>query len=165
MSQDARLPSRRKALQFLASAPLLPLGSFATASMLTGCGGGDGAAVTFSSASFSPMSAPALSAASAMATTTVGSSINLQFSDSTTATYKLAYQPFFITGDMVPNGNGGTVLSGGYFDINNKPIMDNSVVGSERQFYSDAPDGTSLLTLAKPTVPGVKGQTVFAVVQ
>ncbi|MBZ4328941.1 hypothetical protein LAM23_22715, partial [Mycobacterium tuberculosis] len=32
-------------------------------------------------------------------------------------------------------------------------------------FYSDCPDGSSLLTLKNANVPGVKGNTVFAVVQ
>jgi acyl-CoA thioesterase FadM len=59
------------------------------------------------------------------------------------------YQPFFITGDMVPNGSGGTILAGGYYDINNKPIVDTSVAGKDRQFFSDSPDGTSLLTVAE----------------
>ena len=37
--------------------------------------------------------------------------------------------------------------------------------GSERQFFSDSPDGTSLLKIDGAKVPGVKGNTVFAVVQ
>jgi secreted PhoX family phosphatase len=56
-------------------------------------------------------------------------------------------------------------VAGGYYDINNKPIMDTSVASKPRQFFSDSPDGTSLLTVANPTVAGVKGNTVFAVVQ
>ena len=43
--------------------------------------------------------------------------------------------------------------------------MDNSVAGKERQFFSDCPDGMSLLKLEKASVKGVKGNTVFAVVQ
>ncbi|VTU40044.1 putative phosphatase [Variovorax sp. PBL-E5] len=39
------------------------------------------------------------------------------------------------------------------------------MAGKERQFFSDAPDGTSLLVLPDAKVPGVKGNTVFAVVQ
>jgi secreted PhoX family phosphatase len=39
------------------------------------------------------------------------------------------------------------------------------VPGKERQFFSDAPDGTSLLTVPNASVPGVKGKPVFAVVQ
>ncbi|MGH8855643.1 MAG: alkaline phosphatase, partial [Telluria sp.] len=164
---------RRKALKLLAGAPMLPLG-LASTSLLAGCGGGDDAvaaplppaqAATFTTAEFVGMSAPTLATPDAMATTTVGSSLKVSFSDGTSQTYKLAYQPFFITGDTLPDGKGGTILAGGYYDINNQPIMDTSVAGKERQFFSDAPDGSSLLTLANPTVPGIKGKTVFAVVQ
>ena len=88
------------------------------------------------------MAAPSLSNAAAMATTTVASALQVTLKDNTTQTYKLAYQPFFITGDMVPDGKGGTILSGGYVDINNKPIIDKSVSGKERQIFSDSPDGT-----------------------
>ncbi len=111
------------------------------------------------------MAAPTLANAAAMATTTVGSTLNIKFSDDSVRSYQLAYQPFFVTGDMVSDGKGGTILSGGYYDINNKPIIDATVPGKERHYFSDAPDGTSLLTVANPTVTGLKGKTVFAVVQ
>ena len=168
----ANLPqlSRRKALQFLASAPLLPLGSSAAASLLSGCGSGSYAAAPvpapqYLSTSFASSALPSLSTPAAMATTTVSSMLNVQFSDNSQQSYKLAYQPFFITGDMVADGKGGTVLAGGYVDINNQPIVDTSVPGKERQFFSDSPDGTSLLSLPNPTVTGIKGKAVFAVVQ
>jgi secreted PhoX family phosphatase len=164
--------SRRKALKFLAGAPLLPLGaSFASASLLSACGGGSYAPATsavipqYLSTSFSASAAPTLATPAAMATTSVSSMLNVQFSDNSQQSYKLAYQPFFITGDMVADGKGGTVLAGGYFDINNAPIIDKSVAGKERQFFSDAPDGTSLLSLPNATVTGIKGKAVFAVVQ
>ena len=161
--------SRRQIIKFLFSAPLLPLGTLATAS-LTACGGSGSsvAAVpeaTLLATSFTSMAAPTLANAAAMASTTVTSNLNLQLSDKTTQNYKLAYQTFFVTGDHVPDGNGGTILSGGYVDINNQAIIDKSVPGKERQFFSDAPDGTSLLALANSTVPGIKGKAVFAVVQ
>jgi hypothetical protein len=95
----------------------------------------------------------------------VGSTMTVSFSDSSKLDFKLSYQPFFITGDLVPNGNGGTILAGGYYDINNKPIVDTTVAGKDRQFFSDSPDGTSLLTVPNAKVAGVKGNTVFAVVQ
>lgn len=126
--------------------------------------GGDNAA-TLSSVSFSSMPAPTLANAAAMATTTVGSVMTVNFSDSSKVDFKLAYQPFFVTGDMVSDGKGGKTLSGGYYDINNKPIMDATVAGKDRQYFSDAPDGTSLLTVPNAKVAGVKGNTVFAVVQ
>ncbi|MCZ2407016.1 MAG: DUF839 domain-containing protein [Burkholderiales bacterium] len=158
------MPTRRKALQFLAGVPLLPLGAGASASLLAACGGGDDGA-SFVSASFTSMPAPTLANPAAMATTTVGSSLNIQLSDGSVQTYQLAYQPFFVTGDQVPDGKGGTILAGGYYDINNQPIIDRTVPGSARPYFSDAPDGTSLLTVANPTVAGIKGKAVFAVVQ
>jgi len=39
------------------------------------------------------------------------------------------------------------------------------VPAKARQYFSDAPDGTSLLSVANPTVAGIKGKAVFAVVQ
>ncbi len=166
---DLPQASRRQLLKFLGCAPMLPLGAFATTSLLAGCGGTSSSAAPsitdFLSVSFTSMPAPSLTNAKDMATTTAGSSMNVLYSDNTTVSYKLSYQPFFITGDMVSNGAGGTVLSGGYVDINNLPIIDRSVAGKTPQFYSDAPDGTSLLALASPTVTGIKGKAVFAVVQ
>ena len=157
------MPTRRKALQLLAGVPMLPLGASASAALLTACGGSDDP--SYVSASFTSMAAPTLANAAAMATTTVGSTLNIKFSDDSVRSYQLAYQPFFVTGDMVSDGKGGTTLSGGYYDINNKPIIDATGPGKERHYFSDAPDGTSLLTVANPTVTGLKGKAVFAVVQ
>ncbi|MFM0340865.1 PhoX family protein [Paraburkholderia fungorum] len=164
--------SRRKALKLIVGAPMLPLGGLATASMLTACGGSDDLAAAsptpvanFSSASFTSMAAPSLANPALMATTTVGSSLTVSYSDGSKKAFKLAYQPFFMTGDLVPDGKGGTVLAGGYFDINNQPIYDDSVPAKRRQFFSDSPDGTSLLKIDGAKVAGVKGNTVFAVVQ
>jgi secreted PhoX family phosphatase len=166
--------SRRKALKILAGAPMLPLGGAAAASLLTtACGGNDdnpasptpATTAAFTTAAFGGMAAPSLSDPSAMAKISVASTLDVRFSDGSTRTYKLAYQPFFTTGDTVPNTSGGTIVAGGYFDINNQPIIDRSASGKERQFFSDCPDGTSLIKLDKPTVKGVKGNAVFAVVQ
>jgi secreted PhoX family phosphatase len=159
--------NRRQWLQTFAGAPLLPLAtSLSGASlMLSACGGSTSIPATLTSASFTSMPAPNLSNPAAMATTTVASTLNLSFSDNSQQVYKLSYQPFFVTGDMVSDGKSGKILSGGYFDIYNKPIMDTTVMGKERQFFSDSPDGTSLLTVPNANVPGVKGNTVFSVVQ
>jgi secreted PhoX family phosphatase len=163
--------SRRRILQMFASMPMLPLASATAGSslLLAACGGGSDAAVvtatTLSGVSFSSMPAPTLANAAAMATTTVGSVMSATFSDASKFDVKLAYQPFFVTGDLVPDGNGGTTLSGGYYDINNKPIVDKTVAGKDRQYFSDSPDGTSLLSVAGAKVTGVKGNPVFAVVQ
>lgn len=167
--------SRRQALKFLSAAPMLPLGGVA---FLTACGGGNDDPApaptptptptpkpNYVSATFTGMAAPALSDSAAMATTSVGSSLKIAYDDGSSTDYKLAYKPFFITGDMVPDGKGGTILAGGYIDIYNQPIIDTTVPASPRQFFSDAPDGTSLLSIAGAKVDGVKGNTVFAVVQ
>ncbi|HEY4374170.1 MAG TPA: alkaline phosphatase, partial [Burkholderiales bacterium] len=155
-------PSRRRVLEMIAGAPLLPIAS-SFAGMLPAVA----QAATLSgrnlSVSFTSMPAPGLADAAAMATTTVGSSIEVRHGRAVNQ-YKLQYESFFVTGTMVPDGKGGVMLAGGYYDINGKPIMDAS--GSEsRQFFSDSPDGSTLLTLKNARVPGVKGNHVFAVVQ
>jgi secreted PhoX family phosphatase len=174
--------SRRRMLRLMGATPMLPLGAGGMAALLAGCGG-DGAstagatatlppvvaapapAVTLAGVTFGAMNAPSLADAPAMAKTSVGSTMTVNFSDQSKIDFKLSYQPFFITGDAVPNGNGGTILAGGYYDINNQPIVDTTVAGKVRQFFSDSPDGTSLLTVPNAKVAGVKGNTVFAVVQ
>ena len=178
--------SRRTVLKALGT-PLLPLATrLAAAVPLAACGGGGGggggddsvaalaptpaaapapAPADVAGVAFVAMEAPSLAAAAAMATVSVGSSMQVSYSDGSTQSYKLVYQPFFDTGDAVPDGNGGTVVAGGYFDVHGNPIIDRSVAGKERQFFSDYPDGTSLLTVAGAQAPGVKGNTVFAVVQ
>ena len=164
-------PNRRKTLKMFAGLPLLPLGAgVSAAGLLSACGGDDtplapSAPPAFKSARFTSMAAPTLANAAAMATTTVGSALEVTYADGSTQTYTLAYQPFFITGDRVADGQGGQLLAGGYYDIHNQPIMDTSVAGAERPFFSDSPDGTSLLTVPGAQVDGVKGKPVFAVVQ
>ncbi|RLJ40007.1 hypothetical protein C8C98_3762 [Acidovorax sp. 106] len=159
---------RRTLLRLLASTPMLPLGGTLAATVLAGCGGGDdapAATATMTSAAFVGMAAPNLTNPNAMATCTVGSQLKLSFSDGSSKTLQLGYQPFFLTGDKVPDGKGGTLVAGGIYDINNRPIIDKSVPGKERQFFSDCPDGSSLLTVPNAKVDGVKGNPVFAVVQ
>lgn len=162
MSQSHAL-QRRQALKFLGAPLMLPLGGTAIGSLLTACGGGDDARMT--SASFTGMAAPSLAAPADMAKTLVASSLSVKFDDNSSKDYALSYQPFFTTGDLVPDGKGGTILAGGYVDFAGKAIIDTSVAGKERQFFSDCPDGTSLLKVEGAKVAGVKGNTVFAVVQ
>jgi secreted PhoX family phosphatase len=158
--------SRRNVLQFLGGVPMLPLASSLTGcGLLTAFGGGSSHIARFSSVSFSSMAAPSLADPAAMATTSVGSVMTVTYDDNSKLDFKLAYQPFFVTGDLVADGKGGKVRAGGYYDINSKAIVDATVPGNERQFFSDAPDGTSLLTVAGAKVEGVKGNAVFAVVQ
>ncbi|MBE2241938.1 MAG: DUF839 domain-containing protein [Burkholderiaceae bacterium] len=159
----ASAPTRRQTLQMLAGLPLLPLGACAsgTEPRTAGAGGAAG----FESARFTGMAAPTLANPAAMATTLVGSALEVTSTDGSTQTFALAYRPFFITGDMVSDGKGGKILAGGCYDIRNRPIVDRSVAGAERQFFSDAPDGSSLLTVPDAKVDGVRGKPVFAVVQ
>ena len=158
--------SRRHVLRLFAGAPMLPLASsLSAAGLLTACGGSDDDGPAFKSVSFSSTPAPDLSNPAAMATTNVASVMTVNFDDGSKVDYKLAYQPFFVTGNNVADGKGGTILAGGYVDINNQPIIDKTVPGSERQFFSDSPDGTSLLTVPNAKIDGIKGNPVFAVVQ
>ena len=164
--------SRRNVLKLVAGSPLLPFSSsFAAGALLSGCassGGGSvggGTGVTAASVTFRGMAAPDLGAPAKMAKTAVESVMTVNFSDGSKQDFALAYEPYFLTGESVPDGKGNYVVSSGYYDINNKPILDKSVPGLERQFFSDCPDGSSLLTISGANVSGVKGNTVFAVVQ
>ncbi len=154
--------SRRVVLRALAGAPLLPLaGGFAFSGTWLAAREAVAAALP-KSAEFMAMAAP--SSPAAQATTTVESSMAVTYSDGTSQTFKLAYQPLFFTGDQVPDGKGGTTLAGGYYDIAGKPVMDASAEPPV-QFFSDCPDGYSLLKLSEANVPGVSGNTLFAVAQ
>ena len=160
--------SRRQFLKVLSSVPLLPISTVSSsAALLAACNSIKSwpSGASLNSISFTSMPAPGLDDPAAIATTTVDSSMLATFSDGSTRAFKLKYEPFFITGDVVSNGQGGSIITGGYFDIYNRPIMDTSAPGQRRQFFSDCPDGSSLLTLQNPSVPGVRGNTVFAVVQ
>ena len=168
MSQTPANPTRRQALKLFGGVPLIPLSAgLGSSALLAACGGGGGTAnaATPTATAFSAMAAPAISDPAGMATTSVASALKVAYSDGSSQTYKLGYQAFFITGQSVPDGNGGSLIAGSYFDIHGNPIMDTSVAGKERQFFSDAPDGTSLLTVPNAKVAGVKGNIVFAVVQ
>lgn len=159
MTQATR--TRRHFLQAFAAAPLLPL-----AGGLAGCASaGTLARVPVTRVSFGAMAAPTLERPAAMAAPLVESTLVAHYADGSRQTWQLGYQPFFATGDLVPDGQGGTVLAGGCYDIHNKPVIDRSLPGKARQFFSDCPDGMSLLTLPGARVAGVKGHAVFAVVQ
>jgi hypothetical protein len=156
---SSRLSSRRRTLQLLAALPMLPLAAPLAGKALAA------GSTRIRSARFTPMAAPTLAEPAAMATTTVGSGLEVLLADGSRRTWQLGYRTFFVTGDRVPDGRGGEVVAGGCYDIDNRPIVDRSVPGRERQFFSDCPDGMTLLTLDRPAVAGVDGNTVFAVVQ
>lgn len=182
------LLSRRKALQFLSGAPLLPLGSAVSAStLLAACGGDDNstsvqppaAKPNYVSATFTGMAAPALGNPQAMATMSVGSRLTVNFDDQSQQEYVLGYQGFFNTGDSVDKTGGGKIVAGGYFDAGGNPIttikaadgtaatLDGYSKASAPaewtkagQVFSDCVDGSSLLKVA-----GAPANTVHAVVQ
>ena len=169
-THDTPHAKRRSVLKVLGSAPLLPLGAASVNSLLMGYANQASAATLkpaggFVSASFTSMAAPNLSVPAQMATTYTDSVFNVTLADGKKLSYKLAYETFFTTGDWVPDGKGGKTLAGGNYDINNRPIIDRSVAGKERPFFSDCPDGSSLLTVPNAKVAGVKDKPVFAVVQ
>lgn len=173
MTSTFKLPttSRRQMLKYAASIPAVPMFAGIGATLLGGCSSDDETTpavvtptINMKSAIFYPMAAPNLSKPADMATTLVNSSLEVTLEDNSKLSYMLSYESFFVTGDLVSDGKGGKVLAGGYYDINNQPILDRSgaVVSP---FYSDCPDGTSLLALPNAKVTGVKGKPVFAVVQ
>ena len=170
MTTSSPQPSRRDILKWFAGIPFLPLGAMTTAAALTGCNDDKDSvtppvnAAKLKTATFTPMQAPSLNDAAAMATTTVGSTLAITWDDNSKTEYKLGYKAFFNTGAEVAQLSGGKILAGGYFDINNKPIMDKSISGKERQFFSDCPDGSSLIHVPDAKVADV-ANPVFHVVQ
>lgn len=173
MTHSASQPTRRELIKWLASIPFLPLGAMATSATLVGCSDDDKDVsvappvkpAQLKSATFTAMPAPTLSDPSAMAMTAVASALSVTWDDQSKTDYQLAYKTFFKTGESVTSLQGTPILAGGYYDINNQPIMDRSGTGAARQFFSDCPDGSSLLTVKDAKVACVKGNTVFAVVQ
>lgn len=165
-SRDPVEPTRRFALRALGAISLLPWagGLTACAAPLHGRLGSSQAPDTDPvGVEYSSMPAPQTPAA--MSTTTVGSVMTVRYADGHSTSFDLAYEALFTTGDRVPDGLGGTVLAGGYFDAKGQPILDRSVPDQVRQFFSDCPDGSTLITRADARVPGVRGQAVFMVVQ
>ena len=171
MTATSQQPSRRDLLKWFAGIPFLPLGAMATASALTGCNDDNDSnpskpiqPAKLKSATFTPMDAPNLDNAIAMATTTVASKLTIDWDNNTKTEYQLGYKAFFNTGIEVDSLSGGKILAGGYYDINNLPIMDNSLAGQSRQFFSDCPDGSSLIHIKDANVAGVTNP-IFHVVQ
>ena len=89
--------------------------------------------------------------------------VKISYSDASTKTQALTYNTLFKTGDVLKNGS-VSVMAGAFYDINGNPIMDTSGTTSE-PFYSDCPDGNSLISLSNPTVAGITGNTLFLVTQ
>ncbi|MEY3995754.1 MAG: hypothetical protein RL344_97 [Pseudomonadota bacterium] len=161
MSIYSKTLSRRDLLTLL-SVSVLPLSSLATHLYSDTV---NTSPKRLKSIKFKGMAAPSMDNPAEMATVTVNSALQVTLDNGQLIDYALDYQSFFMTGTPVPDGSGGTVLAGGYYNIDNQPIIDTTVKGKERQFFSDCPDGTSLIQLSQPTVKGINGNTVFAVVQ
>lgn len=156
--------SRRRTLRLLAGMPLLPLAG--GAGLLFATGRSAVAAPAVKSARFVSMDAPSLADPAKMAATDVGSGMVVTYENDSEQAFSLAYEPFFVTGARVPDGKGGSVVAGGYHDIEGKPILDASSSAADKpQFFSDCPDGMSLIRLDNARVEGVTGNPVFAVVQ
>lgn len=171
MTATTNQPSRRDLLKWFAGIPFLPLGAMTTAAALSGCNDSDNdTAVTppvtkpanLKTATFTAMAAPI--AIADCAKTSVSSKLKIDWDDSTSSEYQLGYKSFFETGNTVPKWGGGEIIAGGYFNANGDPIMDTSVPASPRQFFSDCPDGSSLIHLDGAQVEGVNNP-VFHVVQ
>ena len=171
MTATTNQPSRRDLLKWFAGIPFLPLGAMTTAAALSGCNDSDNdTAVTppvtkpanLKAATFTAMAAPI--AIADRAKTSVSSKLKIDWDDSTSSEYQLGYKSFFETGNTVPKWGGGEIIAGGYFSANGDPIMDTSVPASPRQFFSDCPDGSSLIHLDGAQVEGVNNP-VFHVVQ
>jgi uncharacterized protein len=154
--------SRRTLLQWASAVPASPLiGSLSAAGLLSACGGNSTKA-TVTGITFGGMAAP--TATADRATTFTNATVSVAYSDSTSATKALVYKTLYKTGETMNRPDGGQAITGGYYDTNGKAIMDTSGT-SPVQFFSDCPDGTSLLKLSNPTVTGVSGHVLFHVAQ
>ncbi len=151
--------SRRRTLQLLSSLPMLPLASSLSAFSLDA----EAHAGWPISYRFGSMAAPSLANPAQMATTYVASTLTKRVGPRKSETYELGYETFFLTGQMVPCTEGGSILAGGYFDANNAPITDPTA--GDAQFFSDCPDGTSLIQIHGAHHGGRHHRRVFAVVQ
>jgi secreted PhoX family phosphatase len=148
--------SRRTLLRLMAGAPLVPIAGFARLSDARA------AARQPQAAEFIGMAAP--TTPEAQAATTIESSLVVTYDDGSTQSFSLGYQPLFFTGDAVPDGAGGTVVAGGYYDAAGKPILDPSAEPPV-QFFSDCPDGYTLLPAPPGSASGSGGNRLVAVVQ
>ena len=152
--------SRRRALQLLSGMPMLPLASSLAGLPLVAEAIPLGGPVRYQ---FGAMPAPSLADPAQMAATYVSSTLTKSIGRHA-ETYALGYETFFLTGDTVPSTEGGMTLAGGYYDINSAPIFD-TTSPDQRQFFSDCPDGMSLLTLPNSHSRRRGCKRVFAVVQ
>lgn len=169
MSDSVSL-SRRRALQLLTGAPMLPIAASLAALPLTAAAHGEGRHMgghpRFGKGmryEFGGMAAPTLAEPANMATTHVASTLTRSIGKHS-ETFALGYEAFFLTGETVPATGGGTIVAGSYFDINGAPIMD-ATAATPTQFYSDCPDGMTLLQVKRGRSHRRGCNRLFAVVQ
>ena len=153
--------SRRRALQLLYSAPVLPLASSFAGLSFVAEAEASGKPANFR---FGAMAAPSLADPPQMATTYVASTLTKSDGPHQSETYKLGYETFFLTGARVSGTDHAGIIAGGYFDIHNAPIID-TTSADKRQFFSDCPDGMSLIALPKAKSHKLGQNRLFAVVQ
>lgn len=155
--------SRRTLLQWATTVPAAPLvGSLTSVSLLGACASSSSGIPTLKGISFNHMDAP--TATADRATTFTNATITVNYSDNTTGTQSLKYEALYKTGTSMKRPDGGTAIAGGYYDINGNAIKD-TTGSTNDQFFSDCPDGTSLLKLDTTTVSGVSGNVLFHVAQ
>mgnify|MGYP006267002479 CR=1 FL=1 len=148
---------RRTILKVLASSPLMPL----AASL--------GSKSVFANNQTSPVSIsfthmPSPSSVAEKTAVYTQSNIVIKYADGKTSTKALSYQMLYSTGDLMKTPSGKDIIAGGYFNLAGEPIMDRSGDKPE-QFYSDCPDGTSLIQLKNAKIKGISGNPVFVVTQ
>jgi uncharacterized protein len=148
---------RRTVLKVLASSPLIPL----AASLGSKC--------VFANNQTSPVSIsfthmPSPSSVAEKTAVYTQSNIVIKYADGKTSTKALSYQMLYSTGDLMKTPSGKDIIAGGYFNVAGEPIMDRSGDKPE-QFYSDCPDGTSLIQLKNAKIKGMTGNPVFVVTQ
>jgi len=163
---EKNLPlNRRTLLQWATSAPLASgLSAMGASSILSACGGGSSTpSATSFSVVFNSMAAPTSDAD--RATTYTNATIDVTYSDKSAKTLNLSYNTLYKTGDVLKRPDGASVVAGGYYYPDGMtPIIDTSGT-AYAQFYSDCPDGQSLIKLSNPSVSGVVGNTLFLVTQ
>ena len=155
--------TRRKFMGVLGAAPFALSGSSLLA--LTACGSGGGSSSsTVASIAFNGMASP--SAVADQATVFTSATVDITYTDgSKKLAQALGYKALYKTGDSLTTPSGDAVIAGGYYYPDGvTPIIDRST-STASQFYSDCPDGTSLIKLASPTVSGITGNTLFLVTQ
>ena len=154
--------TRRDALKVIAGAPLLPLA--------TSLAGG----TTFLFGMNAAAAAPAIASASFVSMPAPSSGERGRDGDhhgridhggqlrrrNRAMSFTLAYEPFFITGAKVPDGKGGTVIDRRLLR-HQRQADPGSVLARQAdkpQFFSDCPDGMSLLQAGRRLGAGCQGQ-------